>query len=115
MTTPPDETRPEYRHRMSDDGGGGLEDVPGTEANIETSFLDLGTLYTSPASIPSTATVRPAGTFTDARDAREYLEIGGLVGGSGGSVIPLGFVYFLQEFDEYLWENTYTVYIDENS
>lgn len=117
MTTPPDEDRPDYTHRMADDGGGGLDTPANIQDHIDLSFEDLATIFTDPASIPTSASVRPAGSFTDAHDAMTYLETGGLVAteNSGANTIPIGFVYMLKEFDEVLEDWLFTVYIDEDT
>lgn len=116
MTTPSDETKQDYLNRMSDDGGGGLATPSEIQANIAASFADLGSVYTSAASIPTTATERGAGRFSDASDAVRYLEKGGLVSlDNSGNVAPIGFVYFLEEYDEIYDEYYYIVYIDEDS
>lgn len=102
---------------MADDGGGNLASESEIIDNISLSFEDMGTVFTSAGSIPVTATVRAAGSFTEAHSAMEYLESGGLIAteGSGSDVIPIGFVYFLEEFDEILQENLFTIYIDEDT
>lgn len=116
MTTPYDESKKQYYNRMSDDGAGGLASESEIQQNIIDSFSDLGTVYTSPESVPSTATERPAGTFSDASDAMRYLERGGLVAvDDSGNVAPMGFVYFLQNYDEIYDEYEFTVYIDEDT
>lgn len=116
MTTPSDEERPEYIHRVSDDGAGGLEDTAGIADNIAATFTDLGTIYTDTGDIPSSASIRAAGAFTDAYAARQYLEGGGLSAtDNDGNVVPIGFVYFFQYFDEVLEEDVYEVYIDDDT
>lgn len=104
----------DYVHDTADDGGGGLASLSEIDDNILSSFESIGTVYTTVGDIPATATVRPAGKFTQADSARAYLEQGGLVAvdTDGVTVIPMSFVYFLQEFDDILQEDTYTVYID---
>jgi len=117
MTTDHYEKSPEYLHRMADDGMGGLDTVENIDARIASSFEDMGTVYTSEGSIPSTASIRLAGTFAGADNARSYLEYGGLIvtEDAGATVVPIGFVYFLREFDEVTQEYLYRVYIDEVS
>lgn len=117
MTTDHYEKSPEYLHRMADDGLGGLDTVENIDARIHTSFSDMGTVYTSEGSIPETASIRLAGTFAGADNARSYLEYGGLIvtEDAGATVVPIGFVYFLREFDEVTQEYLYRVYIDEVS
>jgi len=117
MTTDHYEKSPEYLHRMADDGSGGLDTVENIDNHIKSSFEDMGTVYTDEASIPSTASIRLAGTFAGADNARSYLEYGGLIvtEDAGATVVPIGFVYFLREFDEITQEYLYRVYIDEVS
>lgn len=114
--TDPFETKAEYVRRMADEGGL-LASQAEVEANILESFEQMGTVFTSSGSIPSTASVRIAGTFTDANDCYRYLEQGGLVAAEndGVDVIPIGFVYLLEKYDEILMEMTYSVYIDEDT
>ncbi len=117
MTTDHYENTPEYLHRMADDGSGGLDTVENIDSRIASSFEDMGTVYTSEGSIPSKASIRLAGTFSSADNARSWLEYGGLVvtEDAGASVVPIGFVYFFREFDEVTQEYLYQVYIDEVS
>lgn len=114
--TDPFETKAEYIVRMADEGGG-LATQAQVEEHVASSFENLGTVYDDPADIPSTATIRAAGLFTDANDAYRYLEQGGLVATESGgtAVIPIGFVYLLKGYDEVLMEDTWTVYIDEDT
>jgi len=101
---------------MSDDGGGGLASPSEVEQAIAASMANIGIVITSELDIPPEATVRPSGVFTDEVDARIYLEEGGLVVTDDlGNNSPIGFVYLLEQFDEILWEMTWTVYVDENT
>lgn len=117
MSTDHYENTPEYLHRMADDGMGGLDTVENIDNRISSSFTEMGTIYTDEESIPETASVRLAGTFSTADNARSYLEYGGLIvtEDAGATVVPIGFVYFLKEFDEVTEEYLYRVYIDEDS
>ena len=116
MATDHMETHSEYARRIADDGAGGLADRATIQANIADSFADLGTIYTDDSLIPSTASIRTAGTFTDAFDAKEWLETGGLIATDGtGELHPIGFVYFYQYYDEGLDEYVYEVYIDDDT
>ncbi len=114
--TDPFETKTEYIVRMADEGGG-LATQEEVEEHVASSFEQLGTIYVDPENIPSSATIRPAGVFTDANDAYRYLEQGGLIvtENDGADVIPIGFVYLLKEYDAVLMEMTWTVYIDEET
>ena len=117
MTTDQFENTPEYLHRMADDGLGGLDTVENIDAAIHSSFTDMGNVYTDPENIPETASMRLAGTFSSADNARSYLEYGGLIvtEDAGETVVPIGFVYFLRWFDDVTQEYLYRVYIDEES
>jgi len=109
-------TQPEYMRALLDDGSGGLVDAATQQARTESDFAQMGFVYTDYGDISTTASVRVAGQFTSAWDAMAYLEIGGLTATDGsGNLAPIGFVYFLKEFDEGLGEYTYTVYIDEET
>lgn len=114
--TDPFETKTEYILRMADEGGG-LATQAQVEEHVAGSFESLATIYDDPGDIPSSATIRPAGVFTDANDAYRYLEQGGLVAteNDGVDIIPIGFVYLLKEYDEVLMEMTWTVYIDQET
>ncbi len=114
--TPSFETSPEYIRRMADDGAGNLADLPTVEGNLSASFDDLGTVVTSPASLPVTTSIRPNGVFANADDMREYLDSGGLIAyDTDTTSIPFSWVYILEEFDELLQEPLWTVYIDSNT
>ncbi len=116
MPTEWDETKPEYIRRMADDGLGGLASLPAIEGSVSDSFDELGNVVSDPGDLPGTATVRPSGSFSDAESAKEYLDRGGLlVVDSAGNVEPIGFVWFLTEFDEVLQMDIWTVYIDEDT
>lgn len=116
MPTEWHETKPEYTRRMADDGLGGLASLPDVEQAISDSFEELGQVVTIPGDLPGTATIRPSGAFSDAEDAKEYLDRGGLlVVDSLGDVEPIGFVYLLKEFDETLEMYIWTVWIDEDT
>ncbi len=116
MPTEWDETRPEYTRRMSDDGLGGLASLPDVEQAISDSFDELGQVVTTTGDLPGTTTVRPSGSFSDAEDAKEYLDRGGLlVVDDAGNVEPIGFVWLLKEFDEVLQQYIWTVWIDEDT
>lgn len=115
MTTPNDETHSEYIARIADDGTGSVRSNSEIIDQIAAEFANMGTVYTDLGDIPSTATMRASGQFASPEDALEYLHRGGLVGSDGDDVIPLGFVYFYEEFDDTYYENIYTVYIDEDT
>ncbi len=116
MTTDWHETKPEYVRRMSDDGVGDLATPAQVEAAILASFTELGEIATIPGDLPGTTTIRPSGSFSDAESAKEYLDRGGLlVVDDSGNVEPIGFVWFLQEFDDVLQQVVWTVYIDEDT
>lgn len=106
----------EYIRRMADDGAGDLADLATVEANLSSSFDDLGTVVTDEVSIPSTASIRPNGVFLNADDFREYLDQGGLIAyGSDGKSIPFSWVYILETFDDVLQELSWQVYIDNDT
>lgn len=110
------ESKAEYIRRMADDGLGGLASLPDVEQAISDSFEELGEVVAIPGDLPGTATIRPSGSFSDAEDAREYLDRGGLLAvDAAGNVEPIGFVWFLMEFDEVLQQVIWTVYIDEDT
>ncbi len=116
MSTEWHENKPEYTRRMSDDGLGGLATPTEVEQAIIDSFDELGQVVTIPGDLPGTTTIRPSGSFSDAESAKEYLDRGGLlVVDDAGNVEPIGFVYFLMEFDEVLQEYIWTVWIDEDT
>ncbi len=116
MTTPLSETKSQYIRRMSDDGVGGLASPAVIEAAIADSFDDIANVVTDVGDLPSTATIRPAGSFTDAESARQYLETGGLLTSDGaGNTEPLSFVWVLEEFDDILNQTVWTVYIDQET
>lgn len=113
MATPYDESNEQYIRRMSDDGLGGLATPSEIADNISASIDDVAISVADVASLPSTATIRPAGTFTDAYDLRLYLERGGLsVVDEFGNTAPIGFVYVVESLDPILNEITWQVYID---
>lgn len=110
------ENKPEYIRRVSDDGAGGLGTPAQVEGAIDASFAELGEVATTVGDIPSTATVRPSGSFSDAESCKEYLDRGGLLVVDGaGDVEPIGFVWLLKEFDEVLQQDVWTVYIDDDT
>ncbi len=116
MPTEWHENKPEYTRRMSDDGLGGLADLTEVEQAISDSFDELGNVGLVIGDIPSTASIRPSGSFSDAESAKEYLDRGGLlVVDSAGNVEPIGFVWFLSEYDEVLEQQIWTVYIDDDT
>lgn len=116
MATEWHETKSEYTRRMSDDGLGDLADQAQVDQSISDSFDELGSVATVVGDIPSTASIRPSGSFTDAESAKEYLDRGGLLVVDGsGDVEPIGFVWFLKEFDEVLEQYTWTVFIDDDT
>lgn len=116
MTSPDFESKAEYIRRMADDGAGDLADLGEVETNIATSFSDVANVVTDPGDLPVTTSIRPNGSFTDAQSMREYLEQGGLVVTDGaGNLEPIGFVWALQEFDDILYQEVWTVYIDEDT
>lgn len=111
-----DETQSEHIQRLADDGAGGLRSPAEIEAAMEAEFASLGTIISDPISLPSDASIRASGAFTDAQDAQGYLERGGLAVVSGaGDNIPVPFVYFLLIFDEVLQEPVYQTYIRDES
>lgn len=116
MSTPDFESKAEYIRRMADDGLGDLASQSEVEANISASFAQLGTVVSDESLVPVSATIRPAGSFTDADSLHRYLEDGGLVVTDGaGNVEPIGFVWIVESFDDILFEITYQVYIDEDT
>ena len=116
MTTPKPETKAEYIRRMADDGLGGLGSQAQVDANIASSFEDIAIVLTDEGDIPSSASSRTNGTFSDAESAHEYLERGGLVVTDGaGNTEPIGFVYVLKWFDDILNEWVWSVYIDDDT
>lgn len=116
MPTQWHEPKPEYTRRMADDGEGGLAPLPEVVQAIADSFTELGQVVTDVEDLPLTATIRPAGAFSDAESAKEYLDRGGLlVVDDEKNVEPIGFVWFLQEWDPVLEQYVWTVYIDENT
>lgn len=115
MTINADQTHSEYLNDLHDDGGS-LASPSEVESRIESDFEQMGTLYTDQGAIPSTATVRESGTFTDPWAAMEYLSNGGLHATDDmGDLVPIGFVYFYQYFDDLLQQDAYVVYIDEDT
>lgn len=116
MSTPDFESKAEYIRRMADDGTGDLADLPEVEANVDASFADLGNVVASEAELPSSATIRPNGSFSDAASLHVYLESGGLVVTDGaGNAEPIGFVWLVKEFDDILFEYLWQVYIDQET
>lgn len=116
MPTEWHETKPEYIRRIADDGTGGLADLPEVQQAISDSFDELGQVVDIVGDLPGTATIRPSGSFSDAEDAKEYLDRGGLLAvDSSGNVEPIGFVWLLREYDEVLEQIIWTVYIDEDT
>lgn len=116
MPTEWHEPRPEYTRRMSDDGLGGLAPLSQVEQQIADSFTELGQVVTDTEDLPVSATIRPSGAFSDAESAKEYLDRGGLlVVDEEGNTEPIGFVWFLQEWDEALEQYVWMVYIDEDT
>lgn len=114
--TPEFESKAEYIRRMSDDGAGGLADQADIEDNISASFEDIATLVEAVEDLPVTASIRPNGSFSDASSCHEYLIGGGLVvTDDAGKTEPIGFVWVVKEFDEILWQNVFTVYIDDET
>lgn len=111
-----EETTPEHINRMADDGAGNLEPPSAIETALEAEFAELGTVLTTSDDVPVSASVRPAGAFTDSQDALGYLERGGLaVVTETGEHLPTSWVYFVREWDEILFEYVYQVYIDDSS
>lgn len=112
----PEETQAGHTGRMADDGMGQVDSEANIAANIASEFGTLGTVVTDESSLPMDASFRPAGRFTDAHDAETYLESGGLVlRDAFGNTIPFPWVYWLRVFDEILEEDTYQVYIRDDS
>lgn len=112
----PDESQSEHDARMVDDGAGAVDTDAQIQANIADAFGTLGTVVTDVGNIPTDASLRPNGRFTDAHDAEEYLERGGLVlRDDAGNTIPFPWVYFLSYFDEILEETVYEVHISEDT
>jgi len=112
----PEESQSEHIGRMADDGTGQVADDATIQAHIREAFETLGAVFDDPNEIPFTASLRAAGRFTDAHDAEEYLERGGLViRDENGDTVPIGWVYFNHYFDEVLEEEVYEVYIDEDT
>lgn len=116
MTTPFFESKSEYAQRMADDGAGGLATPSEIADNISDSFEDIAQLVTDIGDLPVTTTIRPNGTFSDAHSCYEYLIEGGLVVTDGSdNTQPIGFVWVVKEFDDFLHEDVYTVYIDDET
>jgi len=116
MPTDWQENKPEYVRRMSDDGGGGLASLPEVEDNLVASFEEVVLVVDDPADLPATASIRPAGSFSDAESLKEYLDSGGLlVVDASGNTEPIGFVWCLMMFDEVLQQDVWQVYIDDNT
>lgn len=109
------EEKSEYIRRMADDGVGNLATDSEIQQNITDHMEQLGIVTTVIGDIPSSATIRASGLFTDSQDALEYLELGGLVAHDGSDNIPLGFVHFYFYYDDDLQADVYQVYIDEDS
>lgn len=96
--------------------GGGKATLAEYQSNVADAFAQMGSIYTDTGDIPSTATVRESGVFTNPYDAMKYLESGGLVASdSSGEVVPIGFVYLYEYYDELLQQTVYKVYIDEET
>lgn len=111
-----EETTPEHINRMADDGAGNLRLPPAIEAQIETEFSELGTVITDPDDLPANTSIRLSGGFTDSQDALGYLERGGLATVTEtGEHLPTSFVYFVQYWDEVLFEYVYQTYISDDS
>jgi len=116
MTTPSPENKAEYIRRMADDGSGGLASPAQVDTNIDASFAELAAVVTDVGDLPTSTSIRPNGTFTDAESCHQYLEIGGLVvTDSAGNVEPIGFVWLLKEWDIILLSYVWTVYIDQET
>lgn len=116
MTINQRDDRIAYTRALVDDGLGGVVDRPTYQGRVEDDFEQMGFLYTDENNIPSSATIRVAGEFTDAYDAMSYLEIGGLTAADDqGDLVPIGFVYFFQYYDSDLDEYFYQVWIDEDT
>lgn len=112
----PEESQSEHIGRMADDGTGQVAPDSEIQANIAADFATLGTVFGDVNDIPDTASFRAAGRFTDPHAAAEYLELGGLViRDDQGNLQPIGFVYFLQYYDEILEDWVYEVWIDEDT
>lgn len=116
MSLNADDTHSEYLRQLHDDGGGGLADASTIADRIADDMSQLATIYTDRGDIPSSATVRLAGVFTDPYAAFEYLNNGGLAAfENNGNVIPIGFVYVYAYFDELLQVEAYEIWIDEDT
>ncbi len=116
MTTPTPESKGEYIRRMADDGSGNLASQALVDTNISDSFEELATVVTDIGDLPTTTSIRPNGTFTDAESCQQYLETGGLiVTDAAENVEPIGFVWLLKEFDDILNQDIWTVYIDQDT
>lgn len=109
------EEKSEYIRRMADDGLGNLADDSEIQDNISDDLATLGVVTDVLEDVPSSATIRASGLFSDSQDALEYLELGGLVSTVDGENVPMSFVYFYEYYDDDLQADMYQVYIDEDS
>ncbi len=116
MTTPTPESKSEYMRRMADGGLGTLASQAQVDTNIDASFNDIVIVVDDPGDLPTSTTIRPNGSFSDAASMHEYLETGGLVVTDNLlNAEPIGFVWALKEFDEILEQLIWTVYIDQDT
>lgn len=112
----PDESQSEHTARMADDGTGQVADDATIQSHIDDAFGTLGMVVADVGDIPDSASLRPAGRFTDAHDAEEYLERGGLVlRDENGDTFPFPWVYFFRYFDDVLQEDVYEVWLDDDT
>lgn len=106
----------DYQRSLWDDGAGGLVDNATFQSRVHDDFGQMGTIYNDPSDVPITATVREAGRFSNPFDAMEYLNSGGLSATDDtGDLVPIGFVYLVEEYDDLLQAETFIVYIDEDT
>jgi len=114
--TPIHEDRPDYVHRMADDGSGGLDTPAAIKSALSTEAANLGNVVTTVGALPGTAEIRPAGIFSDPMDVKEYLERGGLLVDDGlGNTAPQSFVWLLEFYDDVLQTTVWQVYVDTDT
>jgi len=86
------------------------------EAIVDNAVSQFGIFHTDPSTIPTTATARPRGAFSDPNDLQHYLNSGGLLSYDElGQPVPSPIVHVLKRNLEFNDDIIYEVWIDDET
>jgi hypothetical protein len=100
---------------------GGAEGDPAASPDeiqdfFEAELAELGTLHDGTDTLPSGATERPNGTFSNIGDLVRYLDAGALIfRDADGNYVPNPIVHIVHFYDEIFDQDIYETWIDEDT